>query len=530
MADNNNRYPYQFDEPWDAEKALQERREICRAAENRVKKSDSAPAELPKAPEPSSDPARKPTGKKPKRRKKKNNTRGWLIVIGIGLAAILLLTGLIMLLVHAFSPKDKEPETSAQPLFTAAAVSKTTETEPGKDPTVLSRAKRMAASYDYEGALSVLHEYGSDWEQQKELKEAEQQFLAEQKKLVRWEDVTAIPHVFVRPIIIDPARAFDGDENSIMYNQLMITEKEFRAILQELYNRGFVLINMHDMVKEEGAESGKPTFKPGDIYLPQGKKPIVLSQEDVNYYRYRVDGPDADLVADKDGDGYACKLMLDKNGKITNEYVDAQGKVLHGAYDFATIVDEFVEEHPDFSYRGAKGVLAVTGMEGVFGLQTHPEWEKKLGKEGYMNEIRKAQEIAEALKKEGWEIASMGYDKISYGNVSADQMKEDLQKWENEVEPIVGNCDIFIYPHGSDIAGMETYSGEKFQILTNMGYHFFCNMDSSPYLVQLKSNYLRQARRVVDGYRLEYCAGLLTDLFDATKIIDDARPRPVPEV
>lgn len=525
MADRENRYPYQFDEEWDAEKALHERMNLYREAEDRVKKSD--PQKLPETPMPAPvPPERKPSGRKPQRRKKKTNVKGWLILIGGSLAVILLLVGLIVLLVNAFS-SNKEPETE-MPSVSVAATQPTTEAEK-KDPTVLTRAKRMAASYDYEGAISVLHEYGSDWEQQPELKEAEKQFLADQQKLVRWEDVTTIPHMFVRPVIIDPARAFDGDEYESTYNLKMITEKELRAILQELYNRGYVLINMHDMVKEEGAESGNPTFKQGDIYLPQGKKPIVISQEDVNYYRYRVDGPDADLVADAEGDGYACKLVLDKNGKITNEYVDAQGNILYGAYDFATIVDEFVEQHPDFSYRGAKGVLVVTGMEGVFGLQTHPEWEKKLGKEGYMNEIRKGQEIAEALKKEGWEIASMGYDKISYGNVSADEMKEDLQKWENEVEPIVGNTDIFIFPHGSDIAGMETYSGEKFQILTSMGYRFFCNMDTSPHLVQLKSNYLRQARRAVDGYHLEYCGDLLADLFDASKIIDDARPRPVPK-
>ena len=540
MADHENRFFQELNEEWDAEKAVQERRDFFRTTEEQLKTNAPAPHKLPTAPEPPAAPPRKPGNQKPvhqkpgnrrpgnrKRRKKKVNVRGWLILIGIGLAVILLLVGLITLLVHVFSSdKGKETEVPSESL----TVVETTESRMEKITPILEEAEKLAGSYNYEEALSVLHEYGTDWAQQPELKEAETKFLQAQEKLVRWPDVTTIPHAFFRPVIIDPARAFDGDENETLYNQSMITEKELRAILQELYNRGYVLINMHDMVKEETDPSGYTAFKPGDIYLPEGKKPIVLSQEDVNYYRYRVAGSGGGLVADAEGDGFACKLLLDENGKITNEYVDAQGNVLYGAYDFATIVDEFVEAHPDFSYRGAKGVLAVTGVEGVFGLQTHPEWEKKLGEEAYMNVIRQGQEIAEALKKDGWEIASMGYAKISNGNVSVDEMKENLDKWENQVEPVVGNSDIFIYANGSDIAGMETYSGEKFDLLYNAGYRFFVNMDSAPYFVQIKDNYMRQARRVIDGYRLEYSGEFLADLFDAAKIIDDARPRPVPQV
>ena len=530
MADNENRNPFQpEEEEWDAEKALQERLELYRTAEDHLKRTEAKPQKLPTAPPvpAPAPPPRKPAGKKPRRRKKKANVRGWLILIGSGILAILLIVGIIMLFVNIFHSNDR-PEVTIPTVF--ATEVETTEARMEKIEPILEQAERLAGSYDYEAAMAVLHEYGSDWEQQPELKEAQTRYLQEQGKLVRWPDVTTIPHMFVRPVIIDPARAFDKDENETLYNQSMITEKELRTILDELYSRGYVLINMHDMVKEETDPSGYTAFKPGDIYLPEGKKPIVISQEDVNYYRYRVCGSSgAGLIPDAEGDGYACKLMLDKNGKITNEYIDAQGSTLHGAYDFPTIVDEFVEAHPDFSYRGAKGVLAVTGVEGVFGLQTHPEWEKKLGKEAYMNVIRQGQEIAEALKKDGWEIASMGYAKLSCGNITADELKENLDKWENQVEPVVGNSDIFIFANGSDIAGMETYSGEKFDILYDAGYRFFVNMDTAPHLVQLEDKYLRQARRVVDGYRLEYYGDLLADLFDAEKVIDDARPRPVPE-
>mgnify|MGYP000718429092 FL=1 len=32
------------------------------------------------------------------------------------------------------------------------------------------------------------------------------------------------------------------------------------------------------------------------------------------------------------------------------------------------LIDRFVEEHPDFSYRGAKGIVALTGYNGILGI------------------------------------------------------------------------------------------------------------------------------------------------------------------
>ena len=45
--------------------------------------------------------------------------------------------------------------------------------------------------------------------------------------------------------------------------------------------------------------------------LPPGKIPFVLSQDDVSYYHYM------------DGDGFASKLVVDSNGDVKNEYIEA---------------------------------------------------------------------------------------------------------------------------------------------------------------------------------------------------------------
>ena len=61
--------------------------------------------------------------------------------------------------------------------------------------------------------------------------------------------------------------------------------------------------------------NGKMKYK--DIHLPKGKKPLVLSEDDVSYYEYM------------DGDGFATKLLLDEDGKVKNEYVDAARQEAH---------------------------------------------------------------------------------------------------------------------------------------------------------------------------------------------------------
>jgi len=358
---------------------------------------------------------------------------------------------------------------------------------------------------------------------QSALKAAETEYLSAQSALVRWENTEQIPHLSFRALIVDAERAFDGDEDELTYNQSMLTVNEFRKVLELLYEQGFVLVNMHDMVKE--SENGE--CSQSDIYLPADKKPIVLSQEDVNYYQYRVDGPDEDTLPDEQGDGFACQLLLDDNGNITCKYIDKDGNVLYGAYDFVPIVEEFVAEHPDFSYRGAKGVIAVTGVEGVFGFQTHPDWETTLGEDAYMQQIRQAQGVSSTLKENGWEIACYGYSKISFADSDADTIAANVKRWDNQVAPIVGKTEILFYPYGLDIGSVDYYSGDKYQVLSDAGYRFFCNMDASEYWVQLRDGYMRQARRVLDGYRLEYGEEFFDDLFDVNEIIDEARPRPV---
>ena len=99
-----------------------------------------------------------------------------------------------------------------------------------------------------------------------------------------------------------------------------------------------------------------------------------------------------------------------------------------------------------------------------------------------------------------------------------------------EGKPIIGDTDVILYPHGSDIAGVEkyTFDNAKFTALYEDGYRYFYNVDGHAYWNQLGNNYFRGGRRNLDGYRMYHNPEKLTDLFDVDQVFDPSRPTPVP--
>jgi hypothetical protein len=313
----------------------------------------------------------------------------------------------------------------------------------------------------------------------------------------------------------------------------MNTVGEFIAIMEAMYEKGYVLISPYDLAHEVTDENGTH-FVYGDIMLPEGKTPFILSQDDLNYYSYMVgtgDGKnETPIFADSKGDGFAHKIVIGDDGYPTCEYMDKDGNVTTGDFDLVPVLETFIRNHPDFSYRGARAILGMTGYEGVFGYRTKPSYEGALGSEAYAEEVRQAKEVAQCLRDHGWVLASHSYGHPAYGNISASRVEADSTKWENTVQSIIGDTDVILYPHGSDIHNWHKYpaDNEKFQVLYADGYRYFFNVDSSPYWNQLGSNYFRGGRRNPDGFRMYYNPELLEDLFNVDEVFDKARPTPVP--
>lgn len=466
----------------------------------------------------------------PQRKKKQGsqiNYKALSILIAMVLVAILVIFGMVRFFMWILSPAEGDRD--AEESSTSETVITTTVDYEAIAAELLEQAELQSAMYDYDTAIKTVKSFGSNWGTRADLTQAVQKYEQLKLQTVRWEDTTTIPHIFFHILVADNARAFDGDYTEDGYNQYMTTIPEFKAILEELYARDYVLIRIHDIAKRVTDENGNEVYEQGDIYLPPGKKPIVISQDDVNFYEYMIDS-DGDHLPDAGGDGFASKLLVDAHGDITCEYVTAEGETVYGDYDLVPILERFVEEHPDFSYRGAKAIVALTGYEGVYGYRTDKDGKERLTPEEFRKEIDGAKAVNQWLKDNGWEIASHSYGHPSYGSLTWEELAHDVSRWEEEVQPVVGDTDIFIYPYGSDIAGVENYSGSKYDTMYEAGYRFYCNVDSSEYWVHIRNNYVRQGRRNLDGYRMWYDPELLDDLFDATAIFDPDRPTPVPPI
>ena len=378
---------------------------------------------------------------------------------------------------------------------------------------VLEEAERLAMGYDYDKAIALIRDF-KGYEGNPALTDAITKF-EETKGTLSPANIYEVTHIFFHTLIKDNAKAFDGEYTEDGYNQYMTTISEFEAMLPILYEKGYVLVNLDDIAKMETDENGTAKMTAQKIMLPAGKKPMVISQDDVSYYQYMI------------GDGFASRIVIGEDGYPTCEYINDDGSVSYGDYDLVPILERFIKEHPDFSYQGARATLAITGYDGVLGYRTSPSGE------GYNEgEIEKAKQVADRMRELGWVFASHSWGHQLYGSISTEKLRTDAEKWENEVQPILGDSDIIIYAHGEDIAGIEKYdsSNEKFNILKNFGFRYFCNVDAHEYWVQVGDDYLRQGRRNLDGYRMYHNPEMLDDLFDVADVFDSGRPTPVPAI
>ena len=364
---------------------------------------------------------------------------------------------------------------------------------------IMVQAERLAQSYDYDGAVCMIQTiqgYGTAAELRDKIHSYE---TAKASCVpVNTDEVT---HVFYHTLVVDPERAFanqEVDHQAAGNNQWMTTVSEFEKNTQEMYDRGYVIVGIHDLFDIATDENGSFVFQPANIMLPPGKRAYVLSQDDLSYYHCY------------DNYGYATKMVLNENGKPICEYIQADGTRLLGAYDLVPILDAFIEEHPDASYRGAKGVIALTGYNGILGYRTDSS---------YMDV---AEDISREKKK--WLEQHPDFD------IEKERIMRDTQKWRENVEPLVGATDIIVFAHGQDLGAWGSYdeSDAKYQYFREQGYRIFCNVDSNRYRTLFGRDYLRQGRSNLDGYRI-YNNSIgnqsnVSDLFDAAAVLDPLRP------
>lgn len=286
-----------------------------------------------------------------------------------------------------------------------------------------------------------------------------------------WDGI--VEHLFFHPVVAYPELAFDGDAQANGIDDYMVTVGEYNKILQSVYENNYVLVDITDVWSETTGEDGQPKMVRNTLYIPEGKKPLIFSYDDTNYYPYMLEN------------GFTYKLVIGDDGKVWSWGLDPQGnEVTSRDLDAITILDKFVEEHPDFSPFGAKGSLSLTGYCGILGYRTQTEKENQSAahEENRQKEREAVKPIIEELKRTGWTFGSHTWGHINLAKKSLDVVKEDTEKWLSEVGELVGATPILYYPHGARPDGDDVkQTGPIFQYLQSKGFRVFASVGINSY-------------------------------------------------
>ena len=483
---------------------------------------------------------RKAAGKNTRKRRGKSRNFSGLFVAIAAIVFVAVLAFALKAMIGAVNrSKQAKLEAESMSIVESSIAESESESESiaeetGED---LEKAKLMYAQYDYDNAIELLKSlpnYDVNTEAQELVAKCE-----ETKATLEEQDIYKITHVFFHILCVDPENSFDESKWGTQaggYNSLMTTISEFEKMMQEMYDKGYVLVSLHDVAHEEEQADGTKKMVKGSIMLPPGKKAFVMSEDDVCYYEYMK------------GAGYADKMIIGDDGRPTLHYTDKDGNEFVGDYDLVPILDKFIDEHPDFSYKGHKACLVFTGYNGVLGYRTDESYDPnseyydpKLEQGHDIEAERKeAIEVMKALVADGYDLGSHSWGHRDLGAIEMDRFKKDCDRWNRNVAPLIKEAtgeqpDIIIFPKGADIGDWHPYAAdnERFNYMYNLGFRYYCNVDNNQYWVQLGDKYLRQGRRALDGLNMWLQISgqndRLSDLFDdVSAIFDPARPTPVP--
>jgi hypothetical protein len=451
----------------------------------------------------------RPTSRRRKKTKLEIFKEVYLPTIILGVAAVLILVFIIGGIVKNAENTDNQdiPTMETVSAEEALAVEK-----------LLLDAENLVFNYDYQGAIDLLNSFQGNKSAFPALTAKINEYTLAMDRMVAWSSPADIVNLSFHGLIAD-TKAFTNQRFGTSYNRNFITIGEFKEILRYLYENDYVLVDLDDITSCETNAEGQVVCHSKTLYLPHGKTPFLLTQTNLSYYTYMVDG-NGDGLPDKNGAGFASRLVVDDEGNITCEMVNAAGETVTGDYDLVPILESFIAEHPEFSYKGARAILAPTGYDGIFGYRVNASVKVTKGEDYYNSQVAGATKIVNALREKGYTLACYTYNNVAYGKISAGEIQADLNQWENEIAPILGDTNILVFAQTSDIG---TYSGAKFNVLQNAGYCRYLGFAAERSSSEIGSNYIVHNRLLVTGSQLAYSPLLFNGLFDAASVLDPIR-------
>lgn len=433
----------------------------------------------------------RPVNPRRKRKTKMEIFREVYLPFVIVAVSVLVIVGIIVAIASGSRAPD-EPNTSSSSITQLQR----------QAASLLAQAEELAAAYDYEQALALLNSFEGDLQDFPQIREAIDNYTMIQNSMVTWQ-ASQVPNLSFHVLVADMKAALAdetyGQSAKNLYNRNFISTEEFSAILQQLYDNGYVLVDLSDFYSCDNTDG---TFQQKTLQLPAGKKPLLLTETHCSYYQYMAQSH-----------AFASKLCY--NGNFYNEMVTADGATVTGSFDLVPLLEDFIRLHPDFSYQGARAILAFSGYDGIFGY--------RISEEGSTQAAQKeaAATLANALRNAGYTLACYTYGNMDYSVKNAQAIAEDIQQWQELIGSVIGQTDILVFAQESDI-GTSYEANPKFDILHRAGFHYF--LGSSAILYQaVDDQYVRHNRLMVTGSNLAHHADWFKDMIDTDGLLDSRR-------
>ena len=303
-------------------------------------------------------------------------------------------------------------------------------------------------------------------------------------------------NIFFHPLVARPETAFRGSRKE-HFLEWYVTAGEYKKILYELYKKDYVLTDIKELYEVTNT-TGRKRVTLKKPYIPQGKKPMILSIDDLSYYTFARQ------------QATIHKLVIDNNNRIAGWTANGSGGELSYDLDAVTYLEEFIRMYPDFSIRGARGIIALTGFEGVLGYRTHA-----LNAPDYKEEKENAIKVANRLKEIGWHFASHSWGHPDLTEISLTDFINDTRRWDREVRPLLGDTDLYIYPYGTGVEHIE----EKHRELRDRNFNVFFSVGPG-FNFRQRSNYIYFERRNIDGFYFREYKNRTDRLFNIEDVID----------
>ncbi|MDO5734517.1 MAG: hypothetical protein Q4P08_05245 [Eubacteriales bacterium] len=376
---------------------------------------------------------------------------------------------------------------------------------------LLAHAADLEERQRYYSARKLIDRMHSVFPERPELQESLERlnsYLPE--KLERWID--PVPVLAIRPLIARPDLAFRAESNTQHAQHNLLTTDEFRKFLATMEEQNYVLIR-------PSLFFNYPKSEP-EIIVPRGKKPLILLLENAAYSTLNQ------------ANGTVQKLILNSNQEIQGFYKDKNRDVLDPENNFIGILEEYIAEHPQFSFDGARAILALYLREDALGyildetmLENQNEARKKqslmpyvMDNEDYALEQTKVRELLLALERKGYDLASAGLGTELYNRLTPTELQQELWRWQglidqlNLSEPVK----ILLFPEGGHV-----YSDSAaLDVVLNQGYQLLIGMGPKPYNYYFDS-FVHLDRQTVSPDSLAAAdAWGLSEIFNGVDILD----------